>query len=118
MKSARPSRPLPAPSARLIARPLMPPSRTLARPMRAETVAEAAGRSPRSPPLAKSPDRMVRALSCRGDSCIGASVAALGRTGWLIRDPRLLLGIRAWSLVDALVLQVSLLLGHPRLVVL
>src|SRR5688500_16338089 len=61
---------------------------------------------------------MVRALSCPGESCSGASVATLGRTDRLVGDSGLLLGVRARSLVDALVLQVSLLFGHLRLVVL
>ena len=68
--------------------------------------------------MAKSPDHVVRALSCAEASCIGASVAALGGTGWLIRNPGLLLGIRPRLLFDALILQVSLLFGHLRLVVL
>src|SRR5688500_13454333 len=60
---------------------------------------------------------MVRALSCLRNSWIGPSVATLGRTDWLARDPGRLLGLRAQSLVHAWVLQVSLLLGHLRLVV-
>src|SRR5687767_513053 len=103
MKSARPSRPLPVPSARPIAQPLRRPSRTPARPTRAGTVAEAAGRNSRPPSRGRARTAWSGLFRVLGDLCIGASVAALGRTDWLVGDPGLLLGVRARSLVGALV---------------